>query len=91
MKNLPLLPVELARIELVTIFMSEDVWDNFISEVLSPWFCIRTYSSLEQSAHCNYQTDMIKSFPLIPHLVENDFPCWDGGEIPEENEDICRY
>lgn len=88
LNNLPLLPAELAGIELITIFMSEDVWDNLISEDLSPWFCIRTYRSLEQLIYCNYQTDMIKPFPLTPHLVENDFPCWDGGGIPEEIEDI---
>lgn len=82
------LPLELSGIELVTIFMSKDIWDNLISDDLSPWFCIRTYRSLEQLVPCKYQTDMIKPFPLIPQLVENDYPCWDGGGISEEMEDI---
>jgi hypothetical protein len=88
LKDLPYLPLELSGIELVTIFMSNNIWDNLISDDLSPWFCIRTYHSLEQLVPCKYQTDMIKSFPLIPQLVENDYPCWDGGGIPEEIEDI---
>lgn len=77
LKNLPFIPTELSGAELVTIFMSKDVWDNLVSEDLSPWFCIRTYSSLEPLVPCDYQTDIIKPFPLTPNLVENDFPCWD--------------
>lgn len=91
LKNLPFIPTQLSGAELVTIFMSKDVWDNLVSEDLSPWFCIRTYSSLEQLVPCNYQTDMIKPFPLTPNLVENDFPCWDGGGIPEDIEDIILH
>ena len=88
LKDLPFLPLELYGIELITISMSQDVWDNLISEDLSPWFCIRTYSSLEQLVKCKYQTDIIKPFPLIPKLIENDYPCWDGGGIPLELEDM---
>lgn len=87
LKDLPFVPLELTGIELVTVFMSKDVWDNLISDDLSPWFYIRTYTSLEQLVPCEYQTDMIKPFPLIPQLIENDYPCWDGGGIPEEIED----
>lgn len=88
LKNLPFLPLELHGIELITISMSQDVWDNLTSEDLSPWFCIRAYSSLEQLVECKYETDIIKPFPLIPKLIENDYPCWDGGGIPLELEDI---
>lgn len=86
LKDLPFLPLELTGIELLTILMSKDVWNNLISEDLSPWFCIRTYSSLDKLVPCKYQTDMIKPFPLIPQLIDNDYPCWDGGGIPEEME-----
>lgn len=35
-------------------------------------------------------TVQLDRFPLTPDLVENDFPCWDGGGIPEEIEDIIH-
>lgn len=88
LKGIPFCPRELHGIQLVTIFMSENVWDNLIAKDLSPWFVIRTYQSLDDLAPCDYRSDLMKPFPLIPELVTNDFPCWDGGGIPSEIEDV---
>lgn len=86
--GLPYCPAELQGIELITIFMSAQVWGNLIAKDLSPWFTIRTYGSLETLVPCEYTSDLMKPFPLIPKYVENDFPVWDGGGIPSEIEDI---
>lgn len=86
-KDLPFCPIELLGIELVTIFMSENIWDNLVEEDLSPWFSIRTYKSMDDLVSCEYTSDLIKPFPLTPQLVNNDFPGWDGGGIPDEIED----
>jgi uncharacterized protein YwqG len=88
LKELPFCPPELSGVALVTIFMSDDVFDNLAAEDLSPWFAIRTYESLDDLVPCEYKSGLIKPFPLTPQLVENDFPTWDGGGIPSHIEDI---
>ncbi len=88
LKGIPQCSVELLGIELITIFMSEAVWDNLVAEDLSPWFTIRTYQSLDGLVSCEHQSELIRPFPLTPELVENDFPTWDGGGIPAEIADI---
>ncbi|MGL5675990.1 MAG: hypothetical protein ACRDDX_06235, partial [Cellulosilyticaceae bacterium] len=87
LKDLAFLPLELYGIELITLSLSQDIWANFVSDDLSPWFCMRTYRSLEQLIPCKYETSMIKPFPLTPKLIENDYPCWDGSGIPLDIED----
>lgn len=88
LKSLPFVPLELSGIELITLFMSQDVWDNLVSEDLSPWFFIRTYTSLDNLVRCDYKSEFIKPFPLSPKFVEDDYPCWDEGGIPDEIFDI---
>jgi hypothetical protein len=88
LKGIPFCPVELLGMELVTIFMSEEIWDNLIAEDLSPWFTIRTYKSLDDLVPCEYKSDMMNPFPIMPKFVENDFPTWDGGGIPSAIEDV---
>ena len=68
--------------------MSEGIWDNLNEDDLSPWFTIRTYKSLDELVPCNYVSDYIKPFPLIPQVIDNDFPTWDGGGIPADIENI---
>lgn len=91
LKNLQYCPKELNGIELITIFMSRDVFEHLESKDLSQWFEIRIYNSLDRLIPCNYYSDMLKSFPLTAKLVDNDYPEWDTGAIPYElEEQICE-
>lgn len=97
-KGLPYIPEELNHIALISIFMSKDVFECIQEMDLHTGFAIRTYADLDQLIPCQWDSDWIKPFPLVPELVENDFPVWDQGGIPdalfheiialEESEDI---
>jgi hypothetical protein len=87
LKGLPYIPAELNGVELLTIFMSPNVYDNLIDEDLSPFFVIRKYTTLDGLVERTWNADIIKSFPLFPQLVDNDFPTWDNGGIPLDLED----
>lgn len=86
-KELPYIPTELNGLDLLTIFMSLDVYDNLTEEDLSPWFVIRQYSSLDGLVQREWYADIVKPFPLFPQLVDNDFPTWDCGGISSDVED----
>lgn len=45
---------------------------------LSPYFHIRTYTTLEGLVKREWQHDGIRAFPLQPKLITNDYPVWDG-------------
>ena len=95
-KGLPYIPEHLQGIELITVFMSENVVGH--RDRAEEYFCIRTYDTLEGLVPCDWNATIMKAFPLVPRLVENDYPMWDGGGISlemtkailelEEEEDI---
>ncbi|MBQ4524014.1 MAG: DUF1963 domain-containing protein [Lachnospiraceae bacterium] len=74
-KGLTPIPKELERIELITVFVSEDVFQH-LGDV-SDWFCIRTYDKLEELIPCDWEAGGVKVFPLVPVLVTNDYPMLD--------------
>ncbi len=84
-KGLPVVPKHLQEIELITVFMSEDVCGN--RGEAEEYFCIRTYKTLQGLVSCDWNAPIMKAFPLVPRLVENDYPVWDGGGIPFDIED----
>ena len=84
-KDLPYIPEHLQGIELITVFMAENVFDHL--RVVEDYFCIRAYESLEQLESCEWMASIMKAFPLVPKLIENDYPIWVGGGIPDEIED----
>lgn len=83
-KGLPYVPKELKEIALVTIFMCRDVFEYTQENDLGSGFVIRTYSDLEGLVPCQWDSDWIKPFPLVPKLVQNDYPIWDNGGIPDD-------
>ncbi|MBG9452590.1 hypothetical protein ABE61_00420 [Lysinibacillus sphaericus] len=87
LKELPYVPTSLQQIELLTLFMNEEIFDHLIEDDLSRFFEIRAYTSLEGLVQQNWQHDRIRAFPLIPKMVDNDYPTWDGGGIPSDVED----
>lgn len=81
-KGLPELPKEIKGTELITVFISEESLND--CEFEKGDFCVRTYDSLEDLEPCDCESDIIKAFPLIPESVDNDYPDWYSGEIPED-------
>ncbi len=80
-KALPYIPEVIKNVELITVFVSKDVIEECVFEDKD--FVVRTYTSLEKLEACEWQTDCIKAFPLIPKLIEDDYPEWDSEDIPE--------
>ncbi|MFJ7733659.1 DUF1963 domain-containing protein [Lysinibacillus sp. NPDC097231] len=87
LKELPYVPASLQHVELLTLFIHEDLFDHLVEDDLSRFFDIRAYASLEGLIARNWQHDRIRAFPLIPRLIDNDYPAWDGGGIPSDVED----
>jgi len=76
------IPEQISKYKLITIYMSEDVWDNVMERDLKNFFEIRTYDNLENLVKCDYISDKIKPFPLTVTEIDNDYPLWDEGGIP---------
>ncbi|MBD5089256.1 MAG: DUF1963 domain-containing protein [Clostridiales bacterium] len=99
LKDLPYIPDALQGMELITVFMAEDIYDHL--RFVEDYFCIRVYENLDKLVVCDWKSEIMKAFPLVPQLVENDYPTWDGGGIPmniedeilrlEDEEDIDYY
>ncbi len=86
----PVCPKELSGIKLITIFVSNNLYKHLNGDDLSRWFVIKTYRSLDNLVPCSYTSKAIKPFPLSTELVENDFPTWDNGGIPDDiDQEIC--
>lgn len=92
LKELPYVPASLRHIELLTLFLREELFDNLVEDDLSRFFEIRAYPSVTGLIQRNWQHDKIRAFPLRPRLIENDYPAWDGGGIPFDVEEaIVRH
>ena len=98
LSDLSYVPQCLQGIELITVFMSEDVCGH--RECAEEYFCIRTYKSLEGLEPCGWNATIMKTFPLVPELIENDYPMWDDANFPTdifeeilqlENEEDIEY
>ncbi len=99
LKGLPYVPQHLQEIELITVFISEDICGH--RDNTEGYFQIRTYKTLEGLEHCEWNASIMKAFPLVPKLVEKDYPMWDDADFPaelfeeilrlEEEEDIEYY
>lgn len=99
LKGLPYVPQHLQEIELITVFVSEDICGH--RDNTEGFFQIRTYKTLEGLEHCEWNASIMKAFPLVPKLVESDYPMWDDADFPaelfeeilrlEEEEDIEYY
>lgn len=97
--NFDYIPESLKDIKLITIYMSNEIWNNLSSFDYKNWFTIRTYDSLNNLVSCNYTSQNIIPFPLVPELITNDFPLMEDIEDDvldlinelEEKENIDYY
>ena len=96
LEKLEYVPESLKGIKLITIFMSSDIWNNISEFDYKDWFTIKTYDNLDNLVPCNYTSEDIIPFPLLPKLVTDEFPfredldyeTFEMIEELEENEDI---
>lgn len=100
LSRLPHIPCSLKEVEMLAVFWSANIYDHLVNEDFEGYYLIREYKSCEGLQPCDYVSKRIKPFPLTPKLVENDFPVWDGYDIPSdiqdeilrlENEDEIEY
>lgn len=96
--NLENLPNSLSGIKLITIFMNNNSNPDDDFDYVN-CFEIRTYNTLENLIPCNYTSDFINAFPLVPKSVDNDYPQYEDLDKDliriisekEENEDFDYY
>ena len=99
LKDLPYVPECLQGIELITVFISENLCGH--DDIAEEYVHIRTYKTLEGLEQCDENASIMRAFPLVPKLVEDDYPIWDDAGFPgelfeeilrlEEDEDIEYY
>ena len=87
LKNLPYVPKELERYQLITIYMDDNVFKHLSQENLASFFHIHCYTTLNGLQRIDEQSTKIRPFPLIPSLIENDAPAWDSDDLEPEIED----
>ena len=91
LNELPFTPDSLQGIDMLAIYFSKNIYNHLLREDFDGYYLIREYKRGDRLNPCNFVSDCIKPFPLIPSAVENDYPVWDGGGIPSElEEEILR-
>ena len=78
LEGLDYVPDALKNIKLITIYLNNNWRDTLCDyDTFTKSFIIRTYESLTELSYCNHTEEIIKPFPLVPYMVENDFPMWE--------------
>ncbi|MPQ44949.1 DUF1963 domain-containing protein [Clostridium tarantellae] len=96
------LPKDLNGIALITIFISDSFYDGNIDfNNFKKYFNIKTYTTTKNLIYCQWDNKYMKHFPLTEEYVNNDYPLWDDGGIPnnlfeilcemEDSNDIDYY
>lgn len=82
-------PKALKNVRLITIYMDFEFWNNLGAEDYKDFFVINVYNDFDQLVQCNYTSDEITPFPLVPKRVDDEFPLSDEIEyISEAYDDI---
>lgn len=82
--GLPYIPPILADTKAITVFISEKLPMN-LTQNGNNWV-LREYKKSDIFFIKDLKNDnaRIKPFPLSSYLIEEDYPVWDGGGIPDE-------
>ncbi len=78
------IPEPISKYKLITFYMSDEIWNNLIKKDLKEFFEIRVYDNLEELVKCEYTSNIIKPFPLAATEIDNEYPFWDEGGIPDD-------
>lgn len=86
--EMPFRPPRLADIELLTIFIGPSDLPNDDSNGTN--WCLRAYPALAELVPLPAQEtgSHIKSFPMRPHVIEEDYPNWEDVNV-ELDEDVA--
>ena len=80
--KLPYVPSPLQGIEMLCVYLSESIYDHLVDEDFEGFIEIREYKPFAGLQECEWTSQHIKPFPLTAKLVEDDYPVWDGFDIP---------
>lgn len=85
--GLPYIPEAVKGTKVLTVFISKDM-PSRLSTNGEDWI-IREYTEndLLVIKDLSNPSSPMKPFPLKSHLIEEDYPVWDSGDIPPEIED----
>lgn len=87
LKDLPFVPSALSQTKVLTVFISPELPVD-LTENSTDWL-IREYTNTDELVikELANENSYLKAFPLQSEIIEEDYPVWDGGGIPEEIED----
>ncbi len=87
LEGLPFVPEGLKNIKMLTVFVSEDL-PTGLADNGDDWL-LREYSQDDQLVHKDLHNpeSYVRPFPLKATLIPEDYPVWDGGDIPADLED----
>lgn len=80
LNQLPYVPRELKRYQLITVYMDFNVFNNLNKDNLVSYFKINCYTHLDGLQKINKQSSKIKPFPLTPLIINNDAPSWEDSD-----------
>lgn len=80
LNNLEYVPESLKEFQLITIFVSTQSLRHTHDEDLFKWFHFRMYKDISNIVSCEYVSEEITPFPLVPKFVDNDYPSYDDLE-----------
>lgn len=93
LKDLPYIPGNLRGLYMISIFVSEDLFDDAPDENdLEQYVCVRQYDdeNIDKLVPCDWKVG--RSFPIFPVLLENDYPVWTDSNFPDRIfTNIFRY
>jgi len=78
--GLEYVPEGIKGIELCNIFISKNIFDHLLD--MEGYYHVTMINSTEGLESCLWENPNVKSFPLKPELIEDDYPQWDGGMDP---------
>ena len=87
LEGLPFVPQGLENTKMLTVFISEDL-PTGLADNGDDWV-LREYSKDDELVHKDLGNpdSYIRSFPLKATFIREDYPVWDGGDIPADLED----
>lgn len=85
--DLPFIPTALQQSKVLTIFISKELPMDLIEN--GEGWLIREYRKTDTLVVKDLvnKNSILKAFPLKPQMLDEDYPVWDGGGIPEELEE----
>lgn len=87
LEGLPFVPEGLENTRMLTVFISEDL-PTGLADNGDDWV-LREYSMNDQLINKDLDNpdSYIRPFPLKTTFIREDYPVWDGGDIPADLED----